>query len=479
MNSNFLALGILNKLTTNNVFIDTLLSIMLFYIVPYISNYNLSSINICYLLNNRKHIILEGKTSINKYGIYRHDFSIQFKAVIWHLNNMKFKNDITQMKEVSTSDFYDTIKDERSVNGDLIVCQYKEFEIHNGIKCMISIDNTANNEIKTVNKNITINLFHRKDLNIILKFLKNIEHEYLVYIHSSLNKQLYFCLKEEKESETDRLICNEYKFESTTTFNTIFFEEKDYVLESLNFFLKSKEFYEEKGLPYRFTLFLHGSPGCGKTSIIKSIANYTKRHIINIRLNHMKKSDFDCLFYQDQINNYVIDNSKRIYVIEEFDVNNVKSIEERNNNTENVLSNTISKSIAESIKLINNDPHEVKSMSLNKKDSDRIINLSDILQALDGLLEQSGRIMIITTNNINKIDKAILRPGRMDVTINLKKANYKTILQIYKNILGNTISNNVKVKLKKIPEYKYSPAELSNLFFYYKNDINKVFSVLN
>ena len=48
-------------------------------------------------------------------------------------------------------------------------------------------------------------------------------------------------------------------------------------------------------------------------------------------------------------------------------------------------------------------------------------NLSFFLNIIDGLNECSGRIIIMTTNKIDYLDKAIIRPGRIDIKINFKK----------------------------------------------------------
>jgi len=49
------------------------------------------------------------------------------------------------------------------------------------------------------------------------------------------------------------------------------------------------------------------------------------------------------------------------------------------------------------------------------------------LNVLDGILEIDGRMLIITTNYPEKIDEALLRPGRIDIKIELKEATSKII----------------------------------------------------
>ena len=45
-------------------------------------------------------------------------------------------------------------------------------------------------------------------------------------------------------------------------------------MKSIDFFLKNKEWYIKKGIPYNLGILLHGDPGCGKTRFIKQLMNY-------------------------------------------------------------------------------------------------------------------------------------------------------------------------------------------------------------
>jgi chaperone BCS1 len=56
--------------------------------------------------------------------------------------------------------------------------------------------------------------------------------------------------------------------------------------------------------------------------------------------------------------------------------------------------------------------------------------LSEILNALDGFAGVDGRILIATTNHIDKLDSALLRPGRFDLKINIDYVNQE-ILQLF------------------------------------------------
>jgi ATP-dependent 26S proteasome regulatory subunit len=77
---------------------------------------------------------------------------------------------------------------------------------------------------------------------------------------------------------------------------------------------------------------------------------------------------------------------------------------------------------------------------------------------LDGLQECSGRIIIMTTNKPEQLDKALIRPGRIDFNINFTKAtidDIKNILEFYWEIIVDDIPNSC--------DMKYSHAEIVNM----------------
>jgi chaperone BCS1 len=51
------------------------------------------------------------------------------------------------------------------------------------------------------------------------------------------------------------------------------------------------------------------------------------------------------------------------------------------------------------------------------------ITLDDILNLWDGLKETPGRILGISSNHYNKLDPALVRPGRIDITINFDNSS--------------------------------------------------------
>ena len=95
------------------------------------------------------------------------------------------------------------------------------------------------------------------------------------------------------------------------------------------------------------------------------------------------------------------------------------------------------------------------------------ITLDDILNLWDGIRETPGRILIISSNHYRKLDSALTRPGRIDITHELKNASHTTISEMYQNLFNSPIH---KGNLKKIREYLYSPAEIINIYVQNRNE---------
>jgi hypothetical protein len=90
-----------------------------------------------------------------------------------------------------------------------------------------------------------------------------------------------------------------------------------------------------------------------------------------------------------------------------------------------------------------------------------LITLDDILELWDGLREATGRIMIITSNHYDKLDHALRRPGRIDITLEMSYASRKTIGEMYKHLVGEEVDRS---KLEQVNDRFYTPAEITNVY---------------
>jgi SpoVK/Ycf46/Vps4 family AAA+-type ATPase len=107
-----------------------------------------------------------------------------------------------------------------------------------------------------------------------------------------------------------------------------------------------------------------------------------------------------------------------------------------------------------------------KGNSSNEVDDDAI-TLDDILNLWDGLKETPGRILGISSNHYDKLDPALVRPGRIDITMKLDNVTQDTIGQMFQHYYGCTAN---PMCLAKIPDRKYSPAEITNIFVEFREN---------
>ena len=274
----------------------------------------------------------------------------------------------------------------------------------------------------------------------------------------------------------------------------MFFDQKKNLLDKLNFFVNNKTWYEYEGHPYTFGIGLHGPPGTGKTSVIKCIANKLNRHIIVIPLSKIKtQTEFSEYFFENRYNRYnthEIGFDNKIIVFEDIDCmsNIVKQREISDSNSETCVDNNFTnidsdeeKNTTEKIdkntllqnKLLNkiakkiDEEHDENTMIVDfDKDKNDKITLSFILNIIDGIRETPGRILIITSNNYKCLDSALVRPGRIDYTLEMKNASVDVIKEMYNHYYGGIIPDNIA---ENLIDYKISHAKIVNLRLEYSN----------
>lgn len=254
---------------------------------------------------------------------------------------------------------------------------------------------------------------------------------------------------------TSHLVYTKSKFTTNRTFDNVFFEERQHVQGRTQFFLENREWYDKKGIPYTLGFLFHGPPGCGKTSSVKAIANEGKRHIINVQLSEIKtKSQLQHLFFNDEIHvyngvnteKYTIPVSERLYVIEDIDAMG-----------DTVLRREWKKPVPTAKPKATGDPFLDREQEPDKE----LLDLAFLLNLLDGTLEANGRILIITTNYPERIDRALIRPGRIDMIVKFKKCN-RAVLQ---EMAGSFYDQTVELPDDPTLDYKWSPAEVNQILF--------------
>jgi len=462
--------GIMNKLQFDNMIVEIIVSMLILTILSFITSighkiYNkyiqkFLSLDFHKYFGNPNTMVIVGKKIIGgRFMEIRVEYSDHFLGLVNKLSELNPKeSNIHHIKEITLDSCY-SYDMNTSNTGIYLVDQTRKFLINKDIYCYIDIieneyGDKGNKEIKltlTLCSNVLSPYEIRNYVNIC-------SDEYIKKKQEDIINTHYYFSMDSYDEDSGKMRFNQYIFKSNITFDNIFFNEKELVYERLNFFMKNPEWYEKRGIPYKYGLMLYGDPGCGKTSLIKAIANFTKRHIVSINLNKIKtKRQLEMVFNSLGINDKKISNNNRIYVIEDIDCNGLEYLTEREtspdkedkkdnkkkeNTPENILANAIITSSKEFSKLKNDD-----------------INLSNLLEVLDGILEMYGRILIITTNYPEKLDKALVRPGRIDLKIEFNKCDTKNIKDIFSNFYSIESLEEYS-KLNSIPNNVYTPAEI-------------------
>jgi SpoVK/Ycf46/Vps4 family AAA+-type ATPase len=502
---------------TGNIVIDNLIR-MLF--ITFISTFvaslmsNIGKINLKFSLRGIRNmfkkyytITITGSRYVEfKYMHSRCDFSMRFRSVLYKilcsLNENNGKNGIREIEELQIRDttrFNDDNSITKKTEFSFIVNQRKMFLIDTDIYCEVD---SFNDNVESGDKNKTTGM-KKQEYTICIKSTKKTckeLHSYIEQITDEYEKNQKRLMSEHRyifqfdginaDSKLLNWKVNIYK--SFTTFDNIFFEEKAEVFQRLTDFMKEKEFYQMLGKPWKLGILLTGEPGCGKTSLIRAIANFFKRSIKDVQFNRMTDIDdlescFNCIEYD----NKAMGSEDVILVAEDIDcmtdiIKKRTAEEPKKNMTEqfNSFKSEEAKAIMMAISSATDSP------TVTNKKSGREITLSYLLNILDGISNADGRIFIASTNHVEKIDPAALRPGRIDIRIDFKRASVSIVREILshwyecydKHHSGADFHSEFErlwdENSSRFNDEKLKPCDIVNVLQAYCRDIQKALDIL-
>ena len=407
--------------------------------------------------NNKTEFKLKAKITYRNNMMHDTYFSESFLAIC---RKLRQKLEYTELEDIQVMEYQQLEKTEDvlffSIRKPL--CMEKDISI-----CTRIIQERGESKYDMLNEYINLEIIITtglKKYGVIRNYIDQAVSEYKKERMETMKKPHLF-MYNSYDAENKTLNYLEYPFKTTKTINNMFFDEKAKMLSRIDNFLTNQEEYIRLGIPYTLGILLHGLSGVGKTSIIKMIAQYTNRHIVIIPLNKIKCIDtLRLIMLSSEINHMSLPTEKRLYVFEDADCSTWKDILMRRElqpkyTKPDVLTEVLHK-LSEEKK-----PND-------KKDNMKMkITLGDILELLDGLIEMDGRMIIMTTNHVNTLDTALIRPGRFDLNMELKHLSTENIKDMYN--LWFPEKEMSKDLIDDINNHQYTQAEIGNLFASYKS----------
>lgn len=166
---------------------------------------------------------------------------------------------------------------------------------------------------------------------------------------------------------------------------------KEHILADIKSFINAREWYLDRGIPYRRGYLLHGPPGTGKSSFIQALAGELDFNIAMLNLSERGLTD-------DRLMHLMINvPSRTVMVLEDADA---------------AFSNRRTQTDADGYRGAN-------------------VTFSGLLNALDGVASAEERIVFLTTNHVERLDEALVRPGRVDMTIRMGEATAWQVEQLW------------------------------------------------
>jgi mitochondrial chaperone BCS1 len=220
---------------------------------------------------------------------------------------------------------------------------------------------------------------------------------------------------------------------------------KEDIVNDARDFLQRRQWYDDRGIPYRRGYLLYGPPGSGKTSFIQALAGELDYNVAMVNLSEIGVTDDKLAFLLTKLP------ERTIVLLEDVD-----------------------------------------SAFVNRraKESDGYngptVTFSGLLNALDGLSAGEERITFLTTNHIELLDPALIRPGRVDMMVRIGEATRYQAGQMWDRFYGDVDPDGVnrerflerldslglfrqEKKGESLP--RTSTAAIQGLFMFNKNDM--------
>ncbi len=203
------------------------------------------------------------------------------------------------------------------------------------------------------------------------------------------------------------------------------------VVGDVHWFLKSRKWFANRGVPHRRGYMLSGPPGCGKTSLVLGLASMLQWPVYALNLGSMRYDDelFEAMASVPE---------KAILLMEDIDAVG----------------------------------HNRSSDKKEEGEKDRNpLTISAVLNSIDGVMSTDGRLMIVTTNHPDRLDPALVRPGRIDMHEVIGPAGPEEAGRLFTKFFPNQVKVGQRLKTWMVEVGRTAPAaNLQGAFMRYADD---------
>jgi chaperone BCS1 len=180
--------------------------------------------------------------------------------------------------------------------------------------------------------------------------------------------------------------------------------EKEHLLKDLERFRGSRARYRSLGVPYHRGYLLYGPPGTGKTSLVSAIAERFGMSLYSLNLTELNDRTLKNAI------NWVPEGSVILFE----DVDCMRAGHRRN------------------VPGVSDSGQSTNSGTQSTGPTGSGVTLSGLLNVLDGFHAPENVIFVMTTNDVDALDPALLRPGRIDYKLFMGKANESQKVELYR-----------------------------------------------